>query len=283
MNAFEGKRALVTGGSSGIGLALGQQLAAAGADVWILARRQEALSQAAQAIEAARSRAGSVVETLSVDVTEVEAVQQAMGELVAQDGAPDYLFNSAGVAHPGYVEELGLDIFHWMMEVNYFGTVHVTQSLLPAMLDRGRGHIVNLSSVAGFMGVFGYTAYSGSKFAVRGYSDVLRSELKARGLRVSIVFPPDTQTPQLDYENQFKPAETKALVGDVKPLEADTVAGTILKGVARGRYVIIPGFEGKLYYWLNGVLGTLAYPLMDWFVASARRQAASEAKKRNGR
>lgn len=282
MKAFEGKRALVTGGSSGIGLALGRLLAAAGADVWILARRQEVLNKAAEAIEAARSRPGSVVETLSVDLTEVDGVQRAMGDLVAQAGAPDYLFNSAGVAHPGYVEELETDIFHWMMDVNYFGIVHVTQSLLPAMLDRGRGHIVNLSSIAGFMGVFGYTAYSGSKFAVRGYSDVLRSELKGRGLRVSIVFPPDTQTPQLDYENQFKPAETKALGGDVEPMEAETVARTILKGVARGRYVIIPGFEGKLYYWLNGVLGTLAYPLMDWYVASARRQAASEAKEGDG-
>lgn len=281
MSAFEGRKALITGGSSGIGLALSEQLAAAGADVWILARRQGALEEAVASIKAARSRSGSLVESLSVDVREIEAVRVAMSQLVEGWGAPDFLFNSAGVVHPGYAEELDLEIFHWMMDVNYFGTVHVTQSLLPAMLARGSGHIVNLSSAAGFLGLFGYTAYAGSKFAVRGYSSVLRAEMKPRGLRVSIVFPSDTQTPQLEYEAQYKPPELVALTSDSTVMSPEAVAQVILRGVARGKYVIIPGLEGKFYYWLQSLLGTLAHPVMDLYLARARRQVA-KARSRGG-
>ncbi len=139
----------------------------------------------------------------------------------------------------------------------------------------GSGRIVNISSTAGFLGVFGYTAYGASKFAVRGYTDALRAELKGRGVEVSIAYPPDTQTPQLEYENQFKPLETKALVGDRDPLSPQTVAQSIVAGVERNRYVIIPNLEGRLFFWLSGALGTALYPVMDYLTGRARRQAAA--------
>ncbi len=267
-------RALVTGGSSGIGLALSRQLAAAGADVWILARHRDRLAEAVEAIRAERASEDQTVEALEADVTDHASVTRVLGPLIDADQLPDLLINSAGAAHPGYAEALGMDIFHWMMDVNYYGTVHVTQTLLPGMVRRGSGHIVNIASVAGFLAVFGYTAYGASKFAIRGYSDALRAEMKPKGVRVSIVYPPDTRTPQLDYENQFKPPETRALAGNVDAMEPGVVASAILKGVRRKHYVIIPGFEGKLLYWLSGALGTSLYPLMDWMVSRARVQAA---------
>lgn len=270
---FDGKRALITGGSSGIGLALAKHLAADGAHVTILARQPEQLKQAVDELEKARVATGQAIEAVAADVSDLAAVTAALQPMLGGGRLPDLLINSAGVAHPGYAQELDIKIFHWMMDVNYFGTVHVTQTLLPRMLNRGSGHIVNISSVAGFMAVFGYTAYGASKFAVRGYSDALRAELKGTGVDVSIVYPPDTQTPQLDYENQFKPAETVALEGDPKPLSAEAVAAEILKGIARRRYAIIPGFEGKLFYWLSGALGTGLYPVMDFMIARARASA----------
>lgn len=275
---FHGIRALVTGGSSGIGLALSQQLAAEGANVLILARDRDRLAQAAESIRSSRASANQTVETLSVDVADLEWVQEALAPLTAPDRLPDLLINSAGAAHPGYAEELGLDIFHWMADVNYYGTVHVTQTLLRPMVQRGSGQIVNIASVAGFLAVYGYTAYGASKFAVRGYSDALRAEMKPKGIDVSIVYPPDTETPQLEYENQFKPAETKALAGNVDAMSAEAVAAAILKGVQRKRYAIIPGMEGKLLYWLSGALGTSLYPLMDWMVSRAQAQAAKPTK-----
>ena len=267
---YQGDRVLITGGSSGIGLALARQLAGRGANVTILARDKDKLQRAATQINQERALGASDCQWLPVDVTESQAVQDALIAWIDQAGPPDYLINSAGVAHPGYVEELDIDIFHWMMDVNYYGLIHVTQSLLPSMIARGQGHIVNISSMAGVLGVFGYTAYGASKFAVRGYSDALRAELKPKGLRVSVVYPPDVQTPQLEYESQFKPPETKALAADPNPMSADQAAAIILRGVARGRYLIIPGLGNYLYYWLSGALGPLLYPVMDLFVRQAR-------------
>lgn len=270
---FENKRCLITGGSSGIGLALAKQLAAAGADVWLLASGAERLESARKAVEPYCRRSDQIVKILQADVVDSDQVQQCLQPWLGEQGAPDFLVNSAGVARPGYAEELPIEVFHRMMDVNYFGTVHVTQTLLPAMLARGSGHIVNLSSIAGFIGVFGYTAYGASKYAVRGYSEALRAELKPRGLRVSIVYPPDTDTPQLAYENQFKPAETTALAGNARPMTAEQVADAILRGVAKGRYLILPGLEGKLLYRLSGVMGPWVYPLLDWLVSRARSES----------
>jgi len=267
-------RALVTGGSSGIGLAIACRLAAAGAHVTILARHPDRLAEAVQTIRQARVSDEQSVDSLASDVADLGSVQGALGALLEQDHLPDLVINSAGVAHPGYAEALEMDIFHWMMDVNYYGTIHVTQTLLPGMVQRGSGHIVNISSIAGFMAVFGYSAYGASKFAIRGYTDALRAEMKPKGIKVSIVYPPDTQTPQLDYENQYKPPETRALAGNVHAVDPDVVAAAVLKGVRSGRYVIIPGMEGKLLYWLSGALGTGFYPLMDWMVSRARAQAA---------
>jgi 3-dehydrosphinganine reductase len=266
---FHGSRALITGGSSGIGLALAKQLAAQGAHVWILARHTDKLADAVESIKSQRVSADQTVEALVADVTDADAIQQTLAPLTAQDHLPDLVINSAGVAHPGYAEELDLDIFHWMMDVNYFGTVHVTQTLLPAMVRRGSGHIVNISSIAGYLGVFGYSAYGASKYAVKGYSDTLRVELKPKGIDLTIVYPPDTHTPQYEYENQFKPPESRALAGHVPPREPEDVAEAILKGVKRRRYAILLGFEGTLSYWLSGLLGNPLYMLMDFYVSRA--------------
>lgn len=273
---FEGRLAAITGGSSGIGLALGRQLAERGASVWLLARDEARLDRALQLLEEARVDQAQRFRVEPLDVSDNQAVLRAGQIIQVEAGIPDLLVNNAGVAHPGYVEELEVEIFRWMMDVNYFGTVHVTKAFLPGMLDRGSGHILNVSSIAGFLGVFGYTAYGASKFAVRGFSDALRAELKPRGLGVSILYPPDTDTPQLEYENRYKPPETVALAGGTSVMDPESVARVALQGVERGRYVIIPGWEGKLLYWLSGAAGTLAYPIMDWMLARTARPQETE-------
>jgi len=262
---YEGKTALVTGGSSGIGLALAKLLAARGAQVWLLARRKDLL-------ETARGEVGHGCRGLSVDVADWKAVRKAVEQVEKEIGTPDLVFNSAGVTHPGYVEELDVDIFRQMIEINYLGTVHVVKAVLPGMLKRGSGWIVNISSAAGFLGVFGYTAYGASKYAVRGFSDALRAEMKPHGIRVTIAFPPDTDTPQLAYEEPLKPAETRALSSSAGKLSAETVAEAILGGMRRGRYAIVPGSENRFLYRLSGLLGDGVYPVMDWMVADARRK-----------
>jgi 3-dehydrosphinganine reductase len=278
-NLKSGKVALVSGGSSGIGLAIGCALARRGMDVWLVARRQEILESAYEQVEAQRQNQGQKIGIISADVTDWGQVQSAVDQVLEKSGSVDVLVNSAGVAHPGYVQELDLKIFKWMMEVNYFGTVYMTKAILPSMLQRKSGYIVNISSLAGFIGVFGYTAYGASKFAVRGFSDALRAEMKLHGIGVSIVFPVDTDTAQLEYENQFKPPETKAISGNSKTMSPDEVAQETMRGIERGQYVILPGFEGKLLYRLSGILGWAVYMVMDQIVAGTNRKLKSSGMK----
>src|SRR4030066_389830 len=230
-----GKIALVTGGSSGIGKAIAGCLASRGMHIWLVAQRKDLLQSAREEVEAHRHNQGQKIGTISADVSDLDQVRRAVKQISEKAGPPDLLINSAGVAHPGYVQELDISIFKWMMEVNYFGTVYITKEILPVMLQRSSGYIVNISSVAGFLGTFGYTAYGASKFAVRGFSDALRAEMKLHGIGVSILFPPDTETAQLEYESHYKPPETKALSGNTKTMSPDVVAHETLKGIERGR------------------------------------------------
>lgn len=278
-DSWQGKTALITGGSSGIGLAVGRSLAEKGANVWLLARGVDGLNSALESMKYDESQ---FCGTISADVSDWDQVSTAVAQIESEIGVPDLVVNSAGVAHPGYFQDLGIEIFHWMMDVNYFGTVYICKAVVPGMVARGSGHIVNISSGAGFIGRYGYSAYGATKYAVRGFTDVLRSELKPLGIEVSIAFPPDTDTPQLDYERGFQPPETRALAGIaslISPrwenmsttLSPEEVADSIMHQVERGRYMILPGFEMKLLYWLDRLLGSGIYPILDWLIVRAQR------------
>jgi len=191
---------------------------------------------------------------------------------IDENGCPDILINSAGITHPAEFQDTSLDIYRSLMEVNYFGTVHTTQAVLPWMVERRSGHIINLCSSAGFVGVYGYSAYSGSKFAVRGYTDTIRAEVKPRGICMSIVFPADVDTPQLAYETPIKPAVTREISRSARVMQPEAVAEYILRKAARGAYIIVPGFDNRMLYHLNNFLGPLAYPVMDSMVADAIRK-----------
>lgn len=273
---FNSKVALITGGSSGIGLATARLLAESGAHTWLLARREDALRDAQAQIESCQISSGQFCRTLSADVREVDQVEQAVAQVVEQSGVPDLVINSAGVVQPGYFQDLDLQDFHWMMDVNYYGSLYITKAVLPGMLSRGSGHIVFISSLAGLIGFVGYTGYSASKFALRGFSDALRAEMKPNGINVSIVFPPDTDTPQLVYDNQHKPPELKATGANPKVMPPEEVGRALLKGVARKQYFIIPGVEGKILYWLSSLLGTKMYFVIDLLVARARRRLQNQ-------
>ena len=267
---YRGKSVLITGGSSGIGFAIAKALVPMDASVILLARDYEKLQSAKSAILEKYPNAN--VEIISVDVTDIDSLRILYDKYVSNHDTPDILINCAGVARPGYVQELPLDVFHWTMDIDYFGTVNMVKLLLPGMLERGSGHIINVSSIAGVIGTFGYTAYCGAKFAVKGFSDALRSELKPKGIKVSVLYPPDTDTPQLHWENQFKPKETKAIAGTAKPISPDTVAQQTLKDAARGKYAIVPSFEAKLMYFAGTRLGNWMYPIMDMMVRSASKK-----------
>ncbi len=268
--------ALITGGSSGIGLAIAKRLAQQGLDVWLLARDPERLQRALE--EVRRLAPQGRHQALSCDVRDQEAVQRVVAQAGEQNGAPPlWVINSAGTVRPGYFGEIPPEAFREMMEVNYFGTLHVCRAVVPAMQQARRGRIVNLSSVAGFLGVFGYTGYSASKFAVWGFSEALRAELRPWGISVSVVFPPDTDTPQLAAEEPYKPPELKALASTAGLLTPDEVARVTLRQAARGRFLIWPG-EARWLWLARRLMGSAAYSLMDWLIRRAARQETGSGR-----
>ncbi len=268
MATVQGAHVLVTGGSSGIGLATARLAIDRGARVSLIARRIDVLDEAAQSLRAA----GGHVSVAAADVADAAQVGIATTALTAALGPVDVVICSAGQARPGYFEQLDPDLFHQMMDVNYFGTVNVVRAVVPAMIERRRGSIVGVSSAAGLVGVFGYTAYAPTKFAVRGFLESLRAELLPYGIHVGCSFPPDTDTPQLADENRFKPRETKAISGTIKPLSAERVAKSIVDGIEAERFAIVPDASTKGLAKLVGVAPGLVAKVMDRTVRKSQAQ-----------
>jgi len=135
------------------------------------------------------------------------------------------------------------------------------KAVLPAMMERKKGHIVMISSAAGLIGIYGYSAYSPSKFALRGLAECLRGELKQSGIKISIVYPPDTDTPQLEAENQIKPPETREIAGTAKTWTADAVAREILLGIEKQKFAIAPGLKTTILAKFHSLLA----PAINWY------------------
>jgi 3-dehydrosphinganine reductase len=271
-----GKTTLITGGSSGIGLALARILVRQGNNIYLVARRKGLLEESVSELKTMVQLPNQTVEGIQTDVADWGQVQAMACQLLNAGIVPDLMINSAGVVQPGYVQDLTIEHFHWMMDINYHGTVQVIQAFLPEMMQRKSGYIINIASGGGLIGIFGYTGYCGSKFAVRGFSDSLRWELAPYKIGVSVVYPSDTETPQLEYDIQHKPAETKALTETAGRMTADKSAKDILEAASRGEKVILPGFEAKLLYFLSTNFGG---KVIEWITQNVLNRVAKGGKK----
>ncbi len=259
MEYFHDKCVLLTGGSSGIGLAAARMLREMGAHLILVARDEEKLDKAATELEQVTSE-GKELHILPLDVSDADAVKAAMDKLPG-DRPVQILINNAGITRPGNFLELPEETFEQMMQVNYMGSVHLTRLLVPAMVEAKGGHVAFVSSLLGLMGIWGYTAYAASKFAQRGFAECLRCELKPHDVRVSVCYPPDTDTPQHEWEQQYLPEETRAIAGNAKTLSAECVATALLKGMAAGKFSIVPGASSKfadvMYRWFPSMVQSM--------------------------
>jgi 3-dehydrosphinganine reductase len=278
MKNLNGKLALVTGGSSGIGLALSKKLALAGCNLGILSRDANKLENAKKEILSVSPN--TRVSIIQADVSQLTETSQAICDWMAAEGTPDLLINSAGVSRPGLFIDQEIELFRWMMDINYFGTIHTTKTVLPAMLKRESGHIVLVGSVVSFLGMYGYSAYAPTKFAIKGFADTLRTELLGSPIRLSLVFPPDTETPSLESEKPYQPPVLVAMNENSGSMTADAVAENILKGIIRDSYIITPGPDSALFFKLVGLLGGgLMYPIVDFLINDAKRKVARDQAK----
>ena len=253
---FTKKNVLISGGSSGIGLALAKQFFSKGASVTIIARRKNILNTAKLEIENLRCNPDQKIRTISVDITNYTQLKKSLD---FNRETFDILINSAGIAYPGKFTDLDLNLFNDVMSVNYMGTVALTKFIVPEMIKNRSGYIINISSLAALIGIYGYSAYAPSKYAVRGFSRCLRSELKSYGINVSVVLPPDTDTPQLKFEHSLLPDITREINKNGGVLSAEKVAADILKGIRKKKFTIIPGIEGKILYLLAPIFGRYFY------------------------
>ncbi len=231
-SALVGRTALVTGASRGIGRCVVETLADAGARVWCLGRSAADL----------RSLAAEVGgEALVADVTDDAATWEALDGMVESlGGAPDLVVNSAGVFGIAPSAEETVASFDRMIGVNLRGTFLVNRALLPSMLERKSGLIVNVGSVAGRKAYRGNGAYSASKFGLRGYHEVLVEELRGSGVRATLLEPASTDTPIWDA---LDPDSNPRLPNRKDMLRSDDVAQAVLFVATRPADVCIPLFQ----------------------------------------
>nr|CAH8830509.1 unnamed protein product [Trichobilharzia regenti] len=258
--SFHGFNVLITGGSSGIGLSLAKLFYKAGANVTIVARDLAKLECAREAIRREKNGNNSVF-ILSVDLTSnYEVLSEVFSKHVTAHGPIDILINCAGYAVARKFLDTSTSDIEGMLKTNYLSAVYVTRILLPYMLTQKihqphEQRIAFICSLASQIGVYGYAAYTGSKYALRGFAEALEMELGHNGPYITLAFPPDTDTPGYALENTGKPAATKEISSTAGLASPDSVAKSIYMDIINGKLVSTYGLEGSLLSWLTaGIL-----------------------------
>lgn len=226
---FTGKVALVTGAGSGMGQLSVRRLAAQGATVAAVDVDEEGLD--------ATSRHAPTVHAYVGDVTDGPGVDALVARVESEHGAIDRLVNAAGIARVGPLADQSADEIELVMRVNYFGTLRFVKAVLPGMLERRHGDIVNFASLAGWLPTMRLGAYNASKFAVVAFSEVLAHENRAGGVRFCCVCPAVVETPMVAVMRERDPDSLGGQTG----IEPGVVIDAVERGLDRGDLFVFPG------------------------------------------
>ncbi|MCB9759767.1 MAG: SDR family oxidoreductase [Alphaproteobacteria bacterium] len=255
---WRGRRAVVTGGASGIGAALVDALVARGARVVVLDVAEDT---------AARAEAAGAL-GLRCDVSEAVQVEAAAARVIAALGGVELLINNAGVSVAGPFDEVPAEDFDWLWRINVMGVVHGCRAFLPHL---GPGaHIVNTCSAFAWLGFPGKTAYSASKAAVRAFSEALRAELAPRGVGVTLLFPGPVDTAILRQGRATDPAQREAEVAFLarRSVPPERVAARCLRAVERNQTRVLVSLD----YLMLDILARLSPSLALWLVTRLSRR-----------
>ena len=232
---LNGKIALVTGASSGIGAATARKLAAAGAKVGLAARRVERLDKLAGQIEASGGQAVAI----EMDVVDRKSVEAGVAKLVQRYGGLDIVFNNAGLMPISDVEALKVDEWHRMVDVNVKGLMNSTAATLPHLIERGSGHIVNTSSIAGRKVFAGLAVYCATKHAVSAFTEGLRLEVgKKHNIRVTSIQPGAVDTELFNHisDTGYRD-QMEGLRDQMSFLSGDNIADTVMFALRASAHV----------------------------------------------
>ena len=269
---FAGKRAIVTGGGSGIGAALTRALVAAGVDVVCADLDEIAATRTAASMVGPGSARAS-----ALDVTDAAAVQALVDAV-----QPDLLFNNAGITFGGETEDLTLDQWNAIIDVNIRGVVHGVAAAYPQMVARGAGQIVNTASMGGLMAAGLITSYVMTKHAVVGLSLALRSEAASKGVGVTVVCPAAVDTPILDkgYVGRFHGRDFYLKGQGVRhPLDPAEFADQVLETVAADRAMLVTPRPARIAWRLGRFFPGFVQRSSIRFVDKQRRMQDKRARK----
>ena len=234
---FSGQIVWITGASSGIGEALAYAFAREGAKLVLSSRRADELER----VRRACTRPDDHI-VVTLDLSRVADLPMAVSEVLARRGHVDILVNNGGVSQRALAKDASLTVERSLMEVNYFGPVALTKSLLPFMLARETGHIVVVSSVMGYLGTPGRSTYAAAKHALHGWFDSLRAEIWRHDVKVTIACPGYVATAVSD--NAVGPHGSRHGKTDTthrRAISPEKCADAIIRGVARGKEEIYVG------------------------------------------
>ncbi|MFH1150918.1 MAG: SDR family oxidoreductase [Actinomycetota bacterium] len=273
MKDLDGKNIVITGGSYGLGLEIARAFLSEGANVFTIARNPEKLDAAVEDLSR-DVRKGRRVKGCPCDVTDREGITGTIDTIAAEEGGIDALINNAGIVIPGYFEKVSVDDFETVLRTNYLGAVYSIKAALPHLLEHPESAVTVTSSVLGYKGIFGYGTYSPTKFALIGLAEVMRAELKDRGVQVTVLCPPDTDTPGLAEERKTRPRETEAIAGTGGLADPADVAAKFMKGFKKGKFMVIVGFAINALYRINGISPRFADYVFDSMVKKERGKRA---------
>ena len=244
---------VITGGSSGIGLDIARAYSKKGANIVLLARNQARLDSAVAECQSQVTDASQKILAFSVDVANKEQLSATVEQIKSQISVPDVLVLSAGIVASERFMEQSDDGFDAIMQTNVTGSRAVTRAFLPDMIKKRSGQVCFISSLGGLISTYGYSAYSASKFAVVGMAGAMRQELAEYNVGVSVVCPPEVDTPMVAKESEHILPQTRFIKDVGGTLNVDTVTKATLKGIVKNRFIIIPGLMAKLSYWQSRI------------------------------
>jgi NADP-dependent 3-hydroxy acid dehydrogenase YdfG len=276
MKSLDGKVVVITGAGSGIGRQLALQAAERGALLALSDWDEVGLVETAQLVQTRVPSAAATLRTDKLDVRDRQAVHDYAASVREAFGRVNVVVNNAGVALHGDFEETSYDDFAWVIDVDFWGVVHGTKAFLPHLVESGDGHVVNLSSLFGLVGMPGQTAYNSAKFAVRGFSEALRQEMLVvrRPVQVTCVHPGGIKT-AIARNARATSSHDQAQVArhfDTKlaKMPPERAAEIIWAGVLSNKPRVVVGADAKALDWFSRVVGARYQRV---FALAARRIA----------